>query len=222
MSRKKPQMSLSDHIRLAVRLELARLAVMDGLCEILQHHVRKDSREYKKMYAIIRDLDLMKCWMDSIVCGDLPDGVGNACTQVYYNVEDALGGLHGELQNVFGNYAVRHAMNLLYDGNFRRMDADEIVLTKFDSHCSHLIDEERNSEMYLHIKAGTWYVYLGYDGNVNRRPPEDEINPNQTKYVLSPCQIRDFCEDAMKSGRFPTDHDIERVVGQYAVEHDEW
>lgn len=216
MSKKKP-MSLSDHIRLSVRLELARLALMNGLTDILQWHMRKDSREYRMINAARERIERLQCWMDDIVCAEAPGGIGNACVQVYYGPRFDY---RDELQNVFDNYAVRHAMYLL-DDNGRQMDADEIVLTRFDSSKSIYFDEERDGEKFLHIKANTGYVTTSDDGTISRRPPEDQINPNQTMYALTPCQIRDFCEEAMKWGEYPSDEDIERVVGKHRVTSDD-
>lgn len=208
-------MNLSDHIRLSVRLELARLALMSGETGILQHHVRKDSREHKKMLTAMDAVDTLRNWMDDIVCVDKPDGIGHACTEVYYGIDDIFD-LNGELDNVLDNYAVRQTMHIL-EQRGRKTDTDEIVLTRFDSSKSIYFDEERDGKMFLHIKANTGYVTTGDDGMISKRPPEDQINPNQTMYALTPCQIRDFCEDAMKFGEYPSDEDIERVVGQYRV-----
>jgi hypothetical protein len=216
---KKKPMNLSDHIRLSVRLELARLALMSGETGILQHHVRKDSREHKKMLTAMDAVDTLRNWMDDIVCVDKPDGIGHACTEVYYGIDDIFD-LNGELDNVLDNYAVRQAMHIL-EQRGRKTDTDEIVLTRFDSSKSIYFDEERDGKMFLHIKAGTGYVTTGDDGMISKRPPEDQINQNQTMYALTPCQIRDFCEDAMKFGEYPSDEDIERVVGQYRVISDD-
>lgn len=211
-------MTLSDHIKLSVSLELARLSLTSGLCKVLQYHVRKDSREYREINKAIECINHLKNWMDGIVCHEKPDGIGSACVKVYYHVSDSIG--VDECDNVLGNYAVRHAMHLLH-GEGRQMDADEIVLTKFDSSNARFFDETRHEDAYMHIKAGTCYTILGYDGVVSRRPPEDEHNPSQVAYALAPCQIRDFCEDAMKSGRYPSDDDIERAVGGYRIYSDD-
>ena len=216
---KKKPMSLSDHIRLSVRLELARLALMSGEIDILQHHVRKDSREHKKILAAMGAVDTLRNWMDDIVCMDKPDGIGHACTDVYYGIDDIFD-LNGELDNVLDNYAVRQAMHIL-EQHGRKTDTDEIVLTRFDGSYSHLIREERDGEKFLHIKSDTVYVTTGDDGMISKRPPEDQINPNQTMYALTPCQIRDFCEEAMKWGEYPSDEDIECVVGQHRVTSDD-
>ena len=196
------------------------MSLIRGLCDILQHHVRKDSREYRKIHAAIGALDELKSIMDAIVCRDMPDGIGDSCVRVYYGVGKSIGCDHGgELDDVLDNYALRHAMRLL-DGEHsgRDMDADEITLTRFDSSHSRVFDEKRDEDKkrFLHVRADTSYVTSGHDGTVGRRPPEDEMSPNQTTYALAPCQIRDLCEDAMRWGKYPSDHDIESLFGKAA------
>lgn len=202
-------MSLSDHIRLSVRLELARFAIMSGLEDILQYHVPKNSWEYRKTNRVIEDIQQLQSKLDDRVCNEEPDGIGDACTKVYYGPSSSFGH-NDEFENVLDNYAVRHAMYLL-EGRGRQMDTNEIVLTRFDSSFADIIREKEHEEKYLHIKADTWYVTKA-NGIVNERPPEDEISPNQSMYALTPSQIRDFCEDAMRCGKYPTDGQIESAV----------
>lgn len=209
MAQKKPPMTLSDHIRLSARIRIAEAAIRSAYIDILQHHVRKDSRELRKLNSILNAMDELRSTMDDIVCVENPDGVGNACVQVYYGSDC---GIVDELTNICGSYAVRKAMHLLDDNSGRVMDADEIVLTRFDSSKAKYMNEERDGDKFLHIKKG-----VGYPTADITRPPEDEISPSKTEYILVPCQIRDFCEDAMRSGRFPTDEDIDRAVGAYRV-----
>lgn len=208
MAKKKP-MTLSDHIRLSVRIRVARHALSSALIDIFQYHAKKNSREMRKFWRIIDDISALQSAMDDIVCTENPDGVGDACVQVYYG---SGCGIEEELANIFDSYAVRKAMHLLDDDSGRAMDANEIVLTRFDSSMAKYMDEERDGDKFLHVKKG-----VGYPTTDAARPPEDEISPSKTEYVLVPCQIRDFCEDAMMSGRFPTDEDIDRAVGAYRV-----
>ncbi len=209
MAQTKPPMTLSDHIRLSARVRIAEAAIRSAYIDILQHHVRKDSRELRKLDNILNAMDELRSTMDDIVCVENPDGVGDACVQVYYGSDC---GIVDELASICDSYAVRKAMHLLDDNSGRVMDADEIVLTRFDSSKAKYMDEERDGDKFLHVKRS-----VGYPTADVTRPPEDEINPSKTEYILVPCQIRDFCADAMRSWTYPTDEDIDRVVGAYRV-----
>ncbi len=40
---------------------------------------------------------------------------------------------------------------------------------------------------------------------------------NKATYMLTCNQIRDFCRDAIGSGRLPSDAEIDRCVGEYRI-----
>ena len=131
----KPPMNLSDHIRLASRLHIADTALRNGLVDILQYHVPKQSKEYRKICAAIKATSELISMMDDIVCSDEPDGIGYACTDVYYGIEDAYP--NTELELMFNRYAHRHAAYLV---SLDKADAEEIVITDYDSVLSKFFD----------------------------------------------------------------------------------
>lgn len=49
----------------------------------------------------------------------------------------------------------------------------------------------------------------------------DTDTGDMTEYALTGDQIRDFCQDAIDSGRVPEDWEIASAVGRYRIEDDE-
>ena len=132
---RKPPMNLSDHIRLASRLHMADTALRNGFVDILQYHVPKQSKEYRKIRAAIEATSELISMMDDMVCSDEPDGIGRACTDVYYGIEDACP--NTELELMFNRYARRHAAHLV---SLDKTDAEKIVITDYDSALSKFFD----------------------------------------------------------------------------------
>ena len=49
------------------------------------------------------------------------------------------------------------------------------------------------------------------------RPASDHARPSATSYALTPAIIRDFCDEAMLTHEFPTDEEIECLVGMLKI-----
>ena len=194
-SAKKPRANLSDHIRMAVRIEIAKLAMESVVNDILQYHSRNDAYEMRTARRAIDNIDKLRSHLDGIVCHYEPDGIADWCTHVYYgDWTSILRSSHSLVNSVFDWIARVHADIL------ERQSGIAIHVTGYDS---------SSSEHYNGDSSGGYSLWGLLNSLFYGFKPRE--------YALTPDQIRDFCKEASESGHAPTDDQVDNCVSGYAI-----
>lgn len=197
---KKPEANLSDHIRMAARIEIAGRAMMSTIVDLLQHHVPKNSREMRIADKALDNIEMLKSLLDDIVCRDEPDGISHWCTHVYYGEWSHI------LKDGYGPDGML-VTDMLFDDIARSYAKElesrtgiDIRITDYDSHAAKYFRGTTENQTDDH--ASKTFALSDY--------------PLHT-YALVPDQIRDFCKDAIESGELPTDEQVNRCVWAYEL-----
>jgi len=197
---KKPMTSLGDHVKMAARLEMIRVAATSLLHDTLQYHLPKSSREYKLAAKLIDICGDLTSYLDDVVCRDKPDGIDHWCTHVYYDIDDMDSDMtFSEYVNSIANKLARaHADRL------SKMSGVEVAVHDYDS----------SRAKYFNDKAVVTESEFEFNELIHSLG-------DAPLYKLSASQIRDFCKDAIVAGVPPTNEQIESAVWRCRVNGDE-